>query len=89
MNELQNTYSMLNRLEELNKTKFNFSDFLSLNSDFQCSLDNYVKNREELISNLSIEDKNFIAGLISKIEILEAKISPKADLVNSFSKSIM
>ena len=89
MNELQKTYSILNRLEDLNKSKFNSSNFLSLNSDLQTSLDNIVNNKDEIKSNLSIEDKNFIIDLMSKIEFLEAKILPKADLVNSFSKSII
>ena len=89
MNELQKIYSILNRLEELNKSKFNSSSFLSLNSDLQTSLDNFANNKDEIKSNLSIEDKNFIIDLMSKIEFLEAKIIPKADLVNSFSKSII
>ena len=60
-----------------------------LNSDLQTSLDNFANNKDEIKSNLSIEDKNFIIDLMSKIEFLEAKIIPKADLVNSFSKSII
>ena len=35
MNELQKIHSMLNRLDELNKSKFNSSDFVSLNKDLQ------------------------------------------------------
>ena len=90
MNELQKTYSILNRLEEMDKSKFNSSDFVSLNSDLKSSLDSFVKNREEKnIKDLSIEDKKFVVDLISKIEFLEARILPKADLINSFSKSII
>ena len=85
MNELHKTYSMLNKLEELNNSKFNSSDFVSLHTDLQTSLNKISQIKEKL----SIEDKSSIINLISKIESLEAKILPKADLVNSFSKSRM
>ena len=85
MNELHKTHSMLNKLEELNNSKFNSSDFISLHTDLQTSLNKISQIKEKL----SIEDKSSIINLISKIESLEAKILPKADLVNSFSKSII
>ena len=85
MNELHKTYSMLNKLEELNNSKFNSSDFTSLHTDLQTSLNKLSQIKEKLSS----EDKSSIINLISKIESLEAKILPKADLVNSFSKSII
>jgi len=85
MNELHKTHSMLNKLEELNNSKFNSSDFISLHTDLQISLNKLSQIKEKL----SIEDKSSIINLISKIESLEAKILPKADLVNSFSKSII
>ena len=83
MNELHKTHSMLNKLEELNNSKFNSSDFISLHTDLQISLNKLSQIKEKL----SIEDKSSIINLISKIESLEAKILPKADLINSFSKS--
>ena len=89
MNELQKTHSMLNKLEELNNSKFNYSEFISLHSDLQNSLDKIGQNKDGIKEKLSIEDKSSIINLISKIESLEAKILPKADLVNSFSKSII
>jgi hypothetical protein len=89
MNELHKTYSMLNKLEELNNSKFNSSEFISLHSDLQTSLDKIDQNKDGIKEKLSIEDKSSIINLISKIESLEAKILPKADLVNSFSKSRM
>tara|TARA_B110001452_G_scaffold180049_1_gene151175 strand:+ start:1517 stop:1786 length:270 start_codon:yes stop_codon:yes gene_type:complete len=89
MNELQKTHSMLNKLEELNNSKFNSSEFISLHSDLQTSLDKIGQNKDGIKEKLSIEDKSSIINLISKIESLEAKILPKADLVNSFSKSRM
>tara|TARA_B110001450_G_scaffold27592_1_gene24158 strand:- start:1627 stop:1896 length:270 start_codon:yes stop_codon:yes gene_type:complete len=89
MNELQKTHSMLNKLEELNNLKFNSSELISLHSDLQTSLDKIGQNKDGIKEKLSIEDKSSIINLISKIESLEAKILPKADLVNSFSKSRM
>jgi hypothetical protein len=89
MNELQKTYSILNELEELNKSKFNFSNFVSLNKEFETTLDNIVEHRKfQSSKDLTSNDKKNIYDLISKIEFLEAKIFPKADLMNSFSKSI-
>ena len=89
MNELQKIHSMFNKLEELNNSKFNSSEFISLHSDLQTSLDKIGQNKDGIKEKLSIEDKSSIINLISKIESLEAKILPKADLVNSFSKSRM
>jgi hypothetical protein len=89
MNELKQTYSILNRLEELNKSKFNSPNFVSLNKEFQSTLDKIgEQKKDDIIKDLTIEDKKNIFDLISKIEFLEAKIMPKADLMNSFSKSI-
>ena len=89
MNELKKTYPILNRLEELNKCKFNSSNFISLNKDFQSNLDKLIEQKKAHGKiNLTNEDKKEVFDLISKIEYLEAKISPKADLMNSFSRFI-
>ena len=89
MNELPKIYSILNKLEELNKSKFNFSNFVSLNKEFQSTLDQIVEQKKSQVTkDLTIEDKKNIFDLISKIEFLEARIFLKADLMNSFSKSI-
>jgi len=89
MNKLQKVYSMLNKLEELNKSKFNSSDFVSLNKDFQLTLGEITEQRKaDVTKELSTDDKKNIFNLISKIEFLQSKICPKADLMSSFSKSI-
>ena len=89
MNELEKIHPILNRLEELNQSKFNFSNFVALNKEFQSTLDQIVEQRKSQVTKeLKIEDKKNIFDLISKIEFLEASILPKADLMNSFSKSI-
>jgi hypothetical protein len=89
MNELHKTYSILEKLEALNNSKFNASLFISLNSELQVSLDNFIKNREDNNKKyLSIEDKKTVTDLITKIEFLEGQFMPKADLINSFSNSL-
>ena len=89
MNKLQNVHSILEKLDELNKSKFNSSDFVSLNKEFEVTLDEIVEQRKvDLTKEMTTEDKKNISDLISKIEFLEASILPKADLMNSFSKSI-
>ena len=89
MNKLQKTHSILDKLDELNKSKFNSSDFVSLNKEFQLTLDEIVEERKaDPTKEITIDDKNNFFDLISKIESLEAKILPKAYLMDSFSKSI-
>jgi len=89
MNKIKEVYSKLNKLEELNKFKFNSSDFVSLNKDFELTLGEIAEQRKaDVAKELSIDDKKNIFNLISKIEFLQSKICPKADLMSSFSKSI-
>ena len=88
MNELKNFIINLDKLDELNFKKFNSSDFQFVNiklneilKEFKLKLDNNeidLKNKES---------KNIFLKIISKIESIEQKIIPKADLLNSFSKS--
>jgi len=86
MNELQKIDSLLSRLDELNKLKFNLSDFDDVNKKLQFSIDNLRENIEEKdISKIPTDDKAILINILSKIELLESKILPKADLANSFS----
>ena len=86
MNELQKIDSLLSRLDELNKLKFNLSDFDDLNKKLQFSVDNLRENTEEKdISIIPTDDKAILINILSKIELLECQILPKADLANSFS----
>ena len=88
MNELKNFIINLDKLDELNFKKFNSSAFQFVNiklneilKEFKLKLDNNeidLKNKES---------KNIFLKIISKIESIEQKIIPKADLLNSFSKS--
>ena len=80
----------LNKLEELNKNKFSSLDFKEVNQQLEIVM-------SELISTINIdqektinpEEQVFLQKILNKIEKLELKILPKANLLNSFSKSII
>ena len=80
----------LNKLEELNKNKFSSLDFKEVNQRLQTVI-------SELVSTINIdqektlnpEEQVFLQKILNKIEKLELKILPKANLLNSFSKSII
>ena len=86
MNELQKIDSLLSRLDQLNKLKFNLSDFDDVNKKLQSSIENFRENfKDKEINKLSTDDKETFIDILSKIESLESQILPKANLVNSFS----
>jgi len=89
MSKLAEILSILEKLEELNKEKFNSSEFDNLNKNFEKILVDIVSQKETLTSEgVFSENKNLIMEIISKIEVLEDKIKPKAEIINSFSKSL-
>ena len=89
MSKLAEILSILGKLEELNKEKFNSSEFDNLNKNFEKILVDIVSQKETLTSEgVFSENKNLIMEIISKIEVLEDKIIPKAEIINSFSKSL-
>ncbi|MDA0916841.1 MAG: hypothetical protein O2784_05965 [Proteobacteria bacterium] len=89
MSKLEEILSILEKLEELNREKFNSSEFDNLNKNFEKILVDIVSQKEILTSEgVFSENKNLIMEIISKIEVLEDKIIPKAEIINSFSKSL-
>ena len=87
--KLQKTYGILNSFEELNSKKFNFNNIKDINELLDLDLNQYANiDKENIKSNSSNEHKDLILNIISKIDTLESKILPKADLMNSFSKNI-
>ena len=80
----------LNKLDELNKNKFSSLDFKEVNQQLEIVM-------SELVSSINIdqektlnpEEQVFLQKILNKIEKLELKILPKANLLNSFSKSII
>ena len=84
--KLKNTYAILNDLEDQNSKKFVSSVFKDLNKALDLDLKEYISVNN---SNFSNEEKELISDIIYKIEVLETKILPKANLINSFSDSII
>ena len=88
MNKIEEFTSLLKSLEELNKKKFSSSEFEIVNSKLQKLLDEIAFRKVELQKdNFFLDNKNMFLEIISKIESLQDKIIPKAEIINSFSKS--
>ena len=87
-NKFKNINLILDKIEIINDEKFSSDKFNSLNYSLETEL-NIIKS---LIDEKKIDSQNkksIVLDMISKIERLEAKILPKAELINSFSKSII
>ena len=88
MNKIEEFTTILGKLEELDKAKFNSSEFQKVNNKLQELLVEISTNKKELQSdNFFLENKNIFLEIISKIESLQEKIIPKAEIINSFSES--
>ena len=88
MNKIEEFTSILGKLEELDKEKFNSSEFQKVNNKLQELLVEISTNKKELQSdNFFLDNKNIFLEIISKIESLQEKIIPKAEIINSFSES--
>ena len=88
MNKIEEFTSLLNNLDELDKKKFNSSEFQIVNSKLQKLLDEIASSKVELQKdNFFLDNKNMFLEIISKIESLQDKMIPKAEIINSFSKS--
>ena len=88
MNKIEEFTSILGKLEELDKDKFNSSEFQKVNNMLQELLVEISTNKKELQSdNFFLDNKNIFLEIISKIESLQEKIIPKAEILNSFSET--
>jgi hypothetical protein len=88
MNKIEEFTSLLNNLDELDKKKFNSSEFQIVNNKLQKLLDEIASRKVELQKdNFFLDNKNMFLEIISKIESLQDKMIPKAEIINSFSKS--
>ena len=80
----------LNKLEELNKNKFSSLDFKEVNQQLETVMSELVSTINiDQVKSINSEEQVFLQKILSKIEKLELKILPKANLLNSFSKSII
>ena len=78
----------LNSLDEINKKRFSSEKFKEINSQIQKILVDLKSNEETLKINRSSKDYiDIFNKILNKIDMLETKILPKANLLASFSKS--
>ena len=78
----------LNKLDEINNMSFSFENFKEINSQIEKILVDLKSNEETLKINKSSQDYiNIFNNILNKIDMLETKILPKANLLDSFSKS--
>ena len=78
----------LNMLDEINNRSFSFEKFKEVNSQIENILIELKSNEQILKYNKSSEDYiNLFNNLLIKIDMLETKILPKANLLDSFSRS--
>ena len=78
----------LNKLDEINNTSFSFENFKEINSQIDKILVDLKSNEETLKINKSSQEYfNIFNNILNKIDMLETKILPKANLLASFSKS--
>ena len=80
----------LMKLEELDKDRFSFNNFKEINLQLENVVNEIMSSiNTDLEKKLSDDEQVFLEKILSKIEKLESKILPKANLLNSFSKSII
>ena len=78
----------LNQLEEINKVGFLYEDFKKVNSELEKILVDLKSENLTLQNNkFSEEYRNIYENTLNKIDNLESKILPKANLLNSFTNS--
>ena len=78
----------LNSLNDINNKRFSSEKFKEVNSQFEKILMELKSNEETLKINKSSQEYiNMFNNILNKIDMLEAKILPKANLFDSFSKS--
>ena len=78
----------LNELDEINNMRFSSQKFKEVNSKIEDILLELKSNEQIFKNNKSSEDYiNSFTKLLNKIDTLETKILPKANLLITFSKS--
>ena len=78
----------LNSLDEINNKRFSSEKFKEVNSKFEKILVELKSDEETLKINKSSQEYiDIFNKILNKIDMLETKILPKANLLESFSKS--
>ena len=79
---------ILDVLDETSNKRFSSEKFKEINLQFEKILSELKSDEETLkINKFSEEYINIFDKLLNKIDMLETKILPKANLLNSFSNS--
>ena len=83
-------YLNLNKLEELDNNKFSSNNFREFNQQLE-EIFSQIMSSITVVSEkkMSSDEQVYLERILSKIEKLEFKILPKANLLNSFSQSII
>ena len=89
MIDVLNTFDLsLTKLEELNNKKYSSNGFKEVNQQLELIVDQIMSSINiDAEKTLSTDEQALLENILSKIEKLETKIVPKADLLNSFSQS--
>ena len=75
-------------LDDINNKRFSSELFKEVNSQFEKILIELKSNEETLKINKSSQEYiNIFNNILNKIDMLETKILPKANLLDAFSKS--
>ena len=86
--KLENLNESLDTLCEIDSKRFSFEKFKEVNSKIEKILIELKSNEQTLnLKKSSEEYYNYFNYLLNKIDMLETKILPKANLLTSFSKS--
>ena len=89
IDKLNKLDSNLNKLEELDRNKFSSNNFKDVNQQLEAIVSQILSSMNiDSEKTLSTDEQVFLENTLSKIEKLETKILPKANLLNSFSQSI-
>ena len=88
LQKFENLDAALNKLDEINKQSFLFENFKQVNSQIETILSEINSNQLNDQKIIYTEDeRNILRNMLNKIDRLERKIIPKANLLEEFSKS--
>ena len=88
LQKFENLDAALNKLDEINKQRFLFENFKQVNSQIENILSEINSNELNEQKIIYTEDyRNILRNMLNKIDRLEKKIIPKANLLEEFSKS--
>ena len=88
LQKFKNLDVALDELEEINKQSFLFENFKQINSQIENILSEIKSNELNEQKITYTEDyRNIFINMLNKIDRLETKILPKANLLEDFSKS--